>query len=81
MEVAQNGFGILIQFIEYQIELFNQPVAGHAQPFYYHFIVVIYWLFPYFNICFTLFQKEVRTIGLRFQSVDAFIVLGCAYSI
>lgn len=46
MEVYQNGFGILIQFIEYQIELFNTPVAGHDQPFYYHFIVVFLGCFP-----------------------------------
>jgi 4-amino-4-deoxy-L-arabinose transferase-like glycosyltransferase len=46
MEVYQNGWKILIQFIEYQIELFNSPVAGHEQPFYYHFLVVLIGCFP-----------------------------------
>lgn len=46
MEVYQNGFNVLLQFIEYQIELFNSPVAGHAQPFYYHFVVVFLGCFP-----------------------------------
>ena len=37
---------VIYQFIEYQSELFNQPVAGHAQPFYYHFVVVLIGCFP-----------------------------------
>ncbi|MBL4863149.1 MAG: glycosyltransferase family 39 protein [Crocinitomicaceae bacterium] len=46
MEVYQNGFDILMQFIAYQVELFNSPVAGHEQPFYYHFVVVFFGCFP-----------------------------------
>lgn len=46
MEVAQNGFAVLTKFIAYQAELFNSPVAGHAQPFYYHFVVVFIGCFP-----------------------------------
>lgn len=46
LEVAQNGFSVLSQFIAYQVELFNSPVAGHAQPFYYHFVVVFFGCFP-----------------------------------
>lgn len=46
LEVAQNGFDILAQFIAYQVDLFNKPVAGHAQPFYYHFVVVFFGCFP-----------------------------------
>jgi 4-amino-4-deoxy-L-arabinose transferase-like glycosyltransferase len=39
--------GIFIKaFVRYQIELFNQPVAGHGQPFYYHFILVFLGCFP-----------------------------------
>src|SRR5690606_4214161 len=33
LEVSQNGFAILQKFIDYQLELFNSPVAGHEQPF------------------------------------------------
>ncbi|MDH5399111.1 MAG: glycosyltransferase family 39 protein, partial [Cyclobacteriaceae bacterium] len=39
-EVINNGPWFLVEFIKYQIELFSQPVAGHQQPLYYHFIVV-----------------------------------------
>ncbi len=46
MEVYQNGFDVLGKFIAYQIELFNSPVAGHEQPFYYHFVVVFLGCFP-----------------------------------
>lgn len=46
IEIYQNGFNVLSQFIAYQIELFNSPVAGHAQPFYYHFVVVFLGCFP-----------------------------------
>lgn len=46
MEYIQNGMDVLIQFVEYQIDLFRSPVAGHAQPFYYHFVVVFFGCFP-----------------------------------
>lgn len=45
-EFAKNGFEIIRQFIAYQAELFNSDVAGHAQPFYYHFVVVFFGCFP-----------------------------------
>ena len=46
MEYLQNGMDVLIQFVEYQIDLFRSPVAGHAQPFFYHFVVVFFGCFP-----------------------------------
>lgn len=46
MEYLQNGYDMLLKFIRYQIELFNSPVAGHEQPFYYHFVVVFLGCFP-----------------------------------
>jgi len=33
IEISQNGIAVIQQFIDYQTELFNQPVAGHSQPF------------------------------------------------
>ncbi|MCH2225149.1 MAG: glycosyltransferase family 39 protein [Crocinitomicaceae bacterium] len=45
-EVINNGPWFLVEFINYQIELFSQGVAGHEQPFYYHFIVVFFGTFP-----------------------------------
>jgi 4-amino-4-deoxy-L-arabinose transferase-like glycosyltransferase len=46
LDLWENGIWFLSTFIAYQIELFTQPVAGHDQPFYYHFIVVFFGCFP-----------------------------------
>jgi len=46
VELWQNGVDNMLKFIEYQIELFTQPVATHGQPFYYHFVVVFLGCFP-----------------------------------
>jgi 4-amino-4-deoxy-L-arabinose transferase-like glycosyltransferase len=46
LELIANGPWFLTEFIKYQIELFSQPVAGHEQPFYYHFAVVFLGCFP-----------------------------------
>lgn len=45
-ELITNGTDTLVKFIAYQAELFNSDVAGHAQPFYYHFVVVFFGCFP-----------------------------------
>lgn len=46
LEVAENGPWFLVEFIKYQIVLFSTPDAGHEQPFYYHFLVVLLGAFP-----------------------------------
>lgn len=46
IELLNNGTENLQKFIVYQLELFNSDVAGHAQPFYYHFVVVFLGCFP-----------------------------------
>ncbi len=58
-EVMNHGPWFVIEFIEYQIELFSQPVAGHEQPFYYHFIVVLVGCFPMSIIALKGFSKKV----------------------
>jgi len=45
-ELISHGFWFFREFIRYQAELFTQPVAGHRQPFYYHFLVVFIGCFP-----------------------------------
>jgi 4-amino-4-deoxy-L-arabinose transferase-like glycosyltransferase len=45
-ETIKNGPWFLEEFIEYQIRLFRTPDAGHAQPFFYHFVVVLLGCFP-----------------------------------
>jgi len=62
MEVFQNGWSIIEQFIAYQAELFNADVAGHAQPFYYHFVVVGLFCFPISIIALpNLFLKKISS--------------------
>jgi 4-amino-4-deoxy-L-arabinose transferase-like glycosyltransferase len=46
LDIWENGIWFLSTFIAYQIELFTQPVAGHDQPFYYHFVVLFFGCFP-----------------------------------
>lgn len=45
-ELYFHGTEIIVRFVRYQVELFSQPVAGHGQPFYYHFVVVLLGCFP-----------------------------------
>lgn len=45
-ETISHGPWFLKEFITYQIRLFSTPDAGHAQPFYYHFLVVAVGCFP-----------------------------------
>lgn len=45
-ETIQNGPWFIEEFIRYQIRLFSTPDAGHAQPIYYHFVVVLIGCFP-----------------------------------
>lgn len=45
-EIVKNGPWFLVEFIQYQIELASENVAGHKQPFYYHPIVLLLLAFP-----------------------------------
>jgi len=46
IEVINNGFWFLKEFLSYQADLFLHPVASHGEPFYYHFVVVAIGCFP-----------------------------------
>ncbi len=46
-ETLKNGPWFIVEFIEYQIRLLTTPDAGHQQPFYYHFVVVLIGCFPF----------------------------------
>ncbi len=46
LDVFERGTGYFIEFINYQIRLFTTPDAGHEQPFFYHFVVVLVGCFP-----------------------------------
>ena len=83
LEVSQNGWDILWQFIEYQIELFRTPVAGHEQPFYYHFIVVGLGCFPISVLALPLFysKKDSTVLDLRRWMLSLFWVVLILFSI
>jgi len=57
-ETFKNGPWFLLEFIKYQIELFSQPVAGHEQPFFYHFVVILIGCFPMSIIALPRFLKS-----------------------
>lgn len=46
LEMINNGFGFIREFIKYQVDLFLKPVAGHSGPIYYHFLIVLIGCFP-----------------------------------
>lgn len=61
-EISKNGIDVIQQFIEYQIGLFNSNVAGHEQPFYYHFVVVFFGCFPISILAIpSLFKRRSET--------------------
>ncbi|MDX1958456.1 MAG: glycosyltransferase family 39 protein [Leptospiraceae bacterium] len=45
-ETLKNGFWFIERFIRYQLELAGTSQAGHGQPFYYHFVVLLIGCFP-----------------------------------
>lgn len=67
MEFSQNGFEIIRQFIAYQAELFSSDVAGHQQPFYYHFVVVFFGCFPISIIAIPSLLKKRSETNLDFH--------------
>ena len=83
IEVYQNGFDVLIQFIEYQIELFSQPVAGHEQPFYYHFVIVALGCFPLSIFALPIFSRKTgqTPLDLRVWMLCLFWVVMILFSI
>lgn len=58
LETIKNGPWFLLEFIKYQIRLFSTPDAGHQQPFFYHFVVVLIGCFPLSVYALPSFIKE-----------------------
>ena len=65
-EIWKSGPWFIVEFIKYQIELFSTPVAGHQQPFYYHFLVLLFGCFPFsfFALRIIFFSSE-RSLGFQ----------------
>lgn len=64
INIYNNGWDLFWQFINYQIELFSQPVAGHEQPFWYHFVVVLLGCFPMSFFALPAFRRRL-SIGIE----------------
>ncbi len=68
-ELINNGLWFFKEFLTYQIRLFTTPDAGHGQPFYYHFVVVLIGCFPIsiFAIrAFTYYHKKLDDASSKF---------------
>lgn len=46
LEILNNGWWMVNEFITYQIRLFQTEDAGHGGPFFYHFIILLLGCFP-----------------------------------
>ncbi len=46
LEVLNNGWWMVNEFVTYQIRLFSTEDAGHGGPFFYHFIILLIGCFP-----------------------------------
>ena len=66
-ETITNSPWFIIEFIQYQIELFTEPVAGHEQPFYYHFIVVLLGCFPMSIMALPMLKKTRENTPIDFM--------------
>lgn len=82
-EVYFHGFDILMKFVKYQIELFTTPVAGHGQPFYYHFIVVFLGCFPIsvFGLPYLIPGKDQTGNNFKIWMIALFWVVMIIFSI
>lgn len=60
LEVINNGWWMVNEFITYQIRLFSTEDAGHGGPFFYHFIILLIGCFP---ASVFLFQKKDAVEG------------------
>lgn len=83
LEVLKNGPGFLIEFIKYQLELFSGEeggaAAGHQQPFYYHFVVVLVGCVPISTLALGSLKRrlknEILNDALKWMTVLFFVVM------
>jgi hypothetical protein len=58
MESRDNGLTFIKEFISYQIRLFSTEDAGHGGPFFYHFVILFFGVFPASALIFDSFKKN-----------------------
>lgn len=76
LEMIKNGPWFLVEFIQYQLDLFSRPVAGHKQPFFYHFVVVFFGTFPLSVLALPSLIKKKRASELeRWWTILFWVVL------
>jgi len=74
-EIWHNGFIFIKKFWTYHLWLYHQPVATHNQPWYYHYLVLLFGCFPssLFTIAFfkqkrwvqdNYFAATMQTVGI-----------------
>lgn len=59
VEIMGHGWGLVKEFIDYQAGLFNQNIADHEEPWYYHPIVLLIGCFPASLFLFQYSRKRV----------------------
>tara|TARA_B100001287_G_scaffold260226_1_gene248128 strand:+ start:26845 stop:28551 length:1707 start_codon:yes stop_codon:yes gene_type:complete len=67
-EIYNKGPWFLVEFVKYQLDLFSRPVAGHKQPIYYHFLVLLFGCFPF---SFFAIKNCIRSSGsnIKFEKI------------
>ncbi len=65
-DIMENGFWFLKEFLVYQADLFLHPVAGHGEPFYYHFVVIFIGCFPISIIALPVLFGKAKEFRLDF---------------
>lgn len=65
-ETINNSPWFILEFVQYQIELLTEPVAGHEQPIYYHFVVVLLGCFPMSILALPAFRKKASEVPFDF---------------
>ncbi len=79
IQVHENGWWFLQEFLVYQVDLFKNPVASHGQPFYYHFVVLLIGCFPLFILSFSSMLSKQPVSGditfYRWMKVLFWVVL------
>lgn len=57
-EFIKNGPWFFVEFVNYQLGLASQNIAGHQQPFYYHALVLLFGCFPISVIALSTWRKN-----------------------
>lgn len=77
-ELLKNGPWFIKEFINYQLQLASEDVAGHKQPFYYHTIVLLVGCFPASIFAISAFSKK---LNLDKQEKDFRLFMGILFCV